>query len=196
MADKLELAKHFESFIPISKAVTLADALTMLQNASRDFVVIVENDNQVPTPQTLVRAEHLENLADAKNLSLAEGLARLPPLVAIEGGQLILDSDDIKQLSLLLERTDAPGVVVYQDDQIKGIVSLETIVDALPLSAIPSVSVKGLYGNPVIPDRDYVCRKCEQSDPPPPHSPYRGGYAPPVCPKHPFLHGAMEREDI
>jgi hypothetical protein len=196
MADKLELAFHFEPFIPISKAVTTADALTMIQNASRDFVVIVEIDNQVHAPQTLVRAEHLANLVDAKNLSLAEVLAQLPPLVAMDGEQSVLDSGNIKQLSLLLARTDAPGVVVYQDKQIKGVVSLETIVDALPLSAIPSVSVKGLYGNSVTLDRDYICHKCEQSDPPPPYSPYRGGYAPPVCPKHPFLHGAMEREDI
>src|SRR5689334_23225651 len=187
MADKLELAKHFEPFIPISKAVTVADALTMLQNASRDFVVIVD-DNQAQAPQTLIQANHLENLAGAKNLSLTEVLAQLPPLVAIEGEQSVLDSDDIKQLSLLLERTDAPGVVVYQDKQIKGIVSLDTIADALPLSAIPSVSVKGLYGNPVAPERYYICHKCEQSDPPPSYSPYREGYAPPICPRYPFTH--------
>lgn len=85
---------------------------------------------------------------------------------------------------------------MYQDEQIKGIVSLDTIADALPLSAIPSIAVKGLYGNAVTPDRDYICLECEKSDPPPPHSLYREGYTPPDCPKHPFLHGPMVREDI
>lgn len=195
MADKLELAKHFEPFIPISKAVTIADALTMLQNAHKDFMVIVD-DNQARAPQTLIQADHLENLTSAKNLSLAQVLAQLPPLVTIEGEQPVLDSDDIKQLSLLLERTDAPGVVVYQDKQIKGVVSFETIADALPLSSIPSVSVRSLYGSSVTSERDYICYKCKQNYPPPPHSPYREGYAPPDCPKYPWLHGPMEREDI
>jgi hypothetical protein len=195
MTDKLELLKHYEPFIPISKAVIVADALAMLQNASRDFVVIVD-DTEAHAPQTLVQADHLENLASAKNLSLAEVLAQLPPLIIIEGEQAVLDSDEIKQLSLLLERTDAPGVVVYQDKQMKGVVSLDTIADALPLSAIPSVSVKRLYGNAVTLERDYICGTCKQNYPPPPYSPYREGYPPPDCPRYPFTHGPMEREDI
>lgn len=195
MADKLDMAKHFEPFIPISKAITVADALTMLQGTSGDFVVIVD-DNQGQAPQTLIQADHLENLADAKNLSLAEVLPQLPPLLMIEGEQVVLNSDDIKQLALLLERTNAAGVLVYKDKQMKGVVSLDTIAEALPLSAIPSVSVKNLYGNPVTLERDYICRKCQQNYPPPPYSPYREGYPPPDCPRYPFTHGPMEREDI
>ena len=145
MADELELAQHFEPFLPVSKAVTVTDALTMLQNAHIDFMVIVDNENQAI--QTLVRADQLEQFSGPQDISLAGVLTQLPSLVVIEGEKTILDCAGIAQLAGLLVSTDAPGVVVYQDGQLKGIVSFEAIADALPLSAIPSVAPKRLYGD-------------------------------------------------
>ena len=196
MASRLELAQHFEGFLPISKSVTVADALARLRGASKNFLVIVDNDNQMQEVETLVRADHLENLAGRKDIALVGVLTQLPALVVIEGDKTILDIADIAELSLLLEQADAPGVIVFQDKQVKGVVSVETIAKALPLSSIPIYDIKGLYGNPVTPERYYICHKCERDDPPPPRSPYREGYTPPDCPKHPWLHGPMERGDI
>src|SRR5437016_7612065 len=90
----------------------------------------------------------------------------------------------------MLKQTRAPGLIVYRNKQITGVIPLDTIVDALPLSAIPATRRRELYGNAVTPALAYICHKCEKDDPPAPFALPREGDAP-ACPKH-WIHGPME----
>jgi len=195
MTNTLELVKHFEPFVMIQASVSVADALKMLQEAGKDFAVIGE----VQQPQTLVQKDHLTNLANEQQRPLIEVIERLPPVIVISGEPGELNSKEVEQLSSLLGETEAPGVVIYQDKQVIGVISWEAFSDALPLSAISSTTVRGMYeglaGNPVLPARVYVCLKCAASEPPPPLSIPREGDEAPICPKH-WIHGPMQRKDV
>jgi hypothetical protein len=194
MTNKLELARHLVPFVMIQSSVPVAEALKVLHDAGTDFAVIGE----VQQPQTLIQHDHLVSLAGDQQRSLAEVIERLPPLIIIDGEPGELNSEEVGQLASLLGETEAAGVVIYQDKQVKGVISWEAFSDALPLSAISSTTVRGLYeglaGNPVLPARIYVCLKCAASEPPAPFAVPREGDEAPVCPKH-WIHGRMKRKD-
>jgi hypothetical protein len=186
MADKLELARNLEPFVLIPASASGAEALTMLQKADAAFAVVGDTNH----PQTVLVEDHLVGLSDEQTRPLAELLDRLPPLLVVDGEMEVLDVEDLKQLAYLLQQTQAPGLVVYQNNQVAGVVSRSTISHELPLAAITSTSTKRLYGDASVPARTFICRKC---DPPPPRRRPRQGDGAPICPRD-WLHGPMERE--
>ena len=99
----------------------------------------------------------------------------------------VLDTEDLKQFAYLLQQTKAPGLVVYQDNQVIGVIPRGAIARALPLAAITSISTKRLYGDVSVPARTFICRKCGARRRP------RVGDEAPICPSD-WLHGPMERE--
>jgi hypothetical protein len=173
--------------IPISKSV--AEAQAMLEEGK--LVVIYDEDR----PLALSRADDLAQLGDAPDRPLAEILSRFASPVLIDTN--IISSDTLIELIVLLDERKVPGLIVYRNKQIEGVISQETLY-ALPLSDIPLPGDRReMYGNPQTPTRAYICHKCEQNDPPPPILlPSQGDHAP-TCPKH-WLHGSMtllESED-
>jgi hypothetical protein len=188
----LELAQHFEPFMVIPVSASVADGQKMLQDGQYDLALIGDGQQ----PQTLVQASHLTSLTDTSPRTFSEVLGQLPPLVVIDGRNGSLNSDEIKQLLLLLEQTDAPGVVVYQTQQVQGVISWATLSNALPFSFIIGMTERGIdRGSPLIPARAYMCRKCAKNNPPPPFWVPRDGDEQPVCPRH-WSHGPMQREDV
>lgn len=193
MADTLDVAKSLESFTFIAGSTSVAEALALLRKAGVAFAIV----GDISHLQTLVRESHLVSAASTENRSLAESLEHFPPLLLVDGEVTVLDAEELKQLAVLLQRTKAAGLVVYQGNQVRGIISRKTIANALPLTAIPLPGSERLYGLPQTPAQAYICHKCEQEDPPPPILLPSQGDRAPTCPKH-WLHGPMtplESED-
>jgi len=186
MTDKLQLAENLEPFVLIPTSASVAEATTKLQKADATFAVVGDTNH----PQTLLMEDHLAVLTDEEDRPLADLLDRLPPLLVVDGDVEGLDTEDLKQFAYLLQQTKAPGLVVYQDNQVIGVVSRGTIAGALPLTAITSTGTKRLYGDASVPARTFICRKC---NPPPPRRRPRQGDEAPTCPRD-WLHGPMERE--
>lgn len=186
MTDKLELAGSLEPFVLIPTSASVTEALTALQEADAVYAVVGDTNH----PQTLVQEDHLASLVDEASRPLAELLDRLPPLLVVDGEVEELDVEDLKQFARLLQQTRAPGLVVYQDNQVTGVVPRSAIARALPLTAITSTGTKRLYGDASVPARTFICHKC---NPPPPRRRPRQGDEAPLCPRD-WLHGPMERE--
>ncbi|SRR6266571_3604978 len=180
----------WETFVTLDAKTSVTQALKKLRKVRAHFAVVTAHDGL----QAIVRDKHLSVFADDQQRSLATILSQLPPLLIVSGTFEALDIEDIKHFALVLQLTNAPCLTFYKEKQVVGIVSRRSIARALPLSALPPTSKKGLYGDPVTPPRIYICRKCEKSDPPPPRQLPREGDTIPDCPKH-WLHGLMERED-
>ncbi|MDQ6662158.1 MAG: hypothetical protein M3Z24_14485 [Chloroflexota bacterium] len=175
-----------EPCILLAASDSVAHIQTILQQAQKEFAVIADADQ----PQALVQVRALISITNPEHRQVADFVPQLPPPVVIEDSEELLESEKLRQILLLLKQTNAPGLIVYQNKQVTGVISLDTIVDALPLSAIPTTHSKELYGNFVTPVRAYTCHKCEKGDPPAPFVLPREGDAP-LCPKH-WLHGPME----
>ena len=176
MAGELELEKHFEPFMQIAASTSAADALAQLRNAPEDFAVVEDAEG----PRALIQADHLANLAGVGDHSLSDLLDQLPSPVVVDATMAAFDSDDLKQVALLLEQTTAPGLIIYQGKDMRGVISLESIVEALPLDAIPPNRLKG---DPLTPARVYICSTCGTSR-------YLREGGPPDCPTG---HGLMKR---
>jgi len=186
MTEKLDLVENLEPFVLIPTSASVAEALTALREADAPFAVIGDTNQ----PQTLLQEDHLADLADEEDRPLVELLDQFPPLLVVDGDVESLDTEDLKQFAYLLNQTRAPGLVVYQHNQVIGVVSRGTVAGALPLTAITSIGTKRLYGDASVPARTFICRKC---NPPPPRRRPREGDEAPICPRD-WLHGPMERE--
>jgi hypothetical protein len=176
------------TLIPVSKSV--AEAQAMLEEGK--LAVIHDEDR----PLALVRAGDLAQLGDALDHPLAEVLPRFASPILVDTNAI--SSDTMLELMVLLDDRAIPGLIVYRDQHIEGVIPQKTLDDALPLSDIPLPGTRGeLYGNPLTPARAYICHKCEQDDPPPPILLPSQGDSAPTCPKH-WRHGtmtALESED-
>lgn len=194
MAQILKLAAHFELFTVIPSSASVAEGLKRLQDAQVNFAVV----GDIQQPQTLIQANHLATLTGVQQRPLLEILEQLPPLVILDGTEGDLVGDEIIHLMFLLDQTGAPGVVVYQDRQVRGIIATDVVEAGLSSAPISPGTTKGLYnglaGNPVLPTSIYVCHKCAASNPPPPLALPREGDKAPVCPRY-WFHGSMQRED-
>jgi hypothetical protein len=165
MTVPLQVAQHLEQGLLLSISLSVTDASSQLQESQHSFAVILDGTQ----PQTLVPIEDLASLLNGKHHLLSSFLHQLPPLVLLDNSIATLDGDTLKFILLLLEQVKASGLIVYHDQHIKGIISLDTLTDALPLSAIPPSNTPerdGLPGNLVTQTRVYTCRKCEMQDPP------------------------------
>ena len=181
MTGKLELAANLEPFILIPTSVPVAEARTTLQNADAIFALA----SDVNHPQTLLLEDHLAALSDEEARPLGELLDRLPPLLVVDGEVEVLDTEDLKQFADLLQETKSPGLVVYQDNQVVGVIPRSAIARALPLTAIASINAKRLYGDVSVPARTFICRRCGV------HRRPRQGDEAVTCPK---CGSPMERE--
>jgi len=186
MTSQLPLNESFEEFIPISASTTLSEALKSLQKSGKLFAVVIDAKNR---PQTLLQEQHLSEMSNQESSSLAEILQQLPSALLVDRKLEVLDTDALKQLSRLLRETKAPGLIIYQDDEISGIVSRKKIAKALPLDALTSTDTRSDYGDAQVVFRKYICRQCD----PPTFCFPRQGEAP-ICEKN-WLHGSMELSD-
>lgn len=188
MATTLELAQHPELFVKIPLTSTVAQALAMLQGSGAAFAVLTGATN-ADSPQALVVEEQLASLTGEQDAPLSSVLNHFPALISVDGAMKVLDVEALKLLAYWFRQTKAPGLIVYENNQVVEVVSRRTISRALPLSSIPPSNTKRLYGDAIIPARAYICHKCEKEDPPAPLRLPREGEAP-ICPKH-WLHGPM-----
>jgi hypothetical protein len=169
------------TLIPVSKSV--AEAQAMLEEGKLPVI------HEEGRPLAIVQLDDLAQPSDAPDRPLAELLSRFASPILVDTSEM--SSDTILELLMLLEDRNIPGIIVYRDKQIKGVIPQKALDDALPLSDIPLPGTRGeLYGDPVTPSLAYICRKCEQDDPPPPILLPSQGDSAPTCPKH-WLHGPM-----
>ncbi len=185
MTNKLELKKSFELYYLIQATTSAAEALEILRKANLTFAVV----GDINHPQTLLIEEDLSNLAGEVSKPLSDFLDILPPLIVVDGDMEKLDTEDMKDLAITLHETKAPGMVVYQDNKVIGVISKSTIKRALSPTDFTSTRAR-LYGDSSVQARTFICRKCP---PPQPRRLPRQGDAVPTCPKN-WLHGSMERE--
>src|SRR5207244_7350141 len=111
------------------------------------------------------------------------------PLVVLDDP---VEEADVGSVAALLGHAQASAAVVLRGSDIVGVVDIEAVAAALPLDQIAPGKEKGiggLYGNPAVPPRGFVCRKCV----PPSRRLPQGGFDAPVCPREPS-HGPMEAE--
>lgn len=181
------MAKHLRvepcTLIPASKS--LAEAKAMLEKGK---LAVIHEENR---PLAVVRDGNFIQPDDAPDHPLAEVLSRLASPTMVDTSTL--SSDAMLELLVLLDERKIPGFIIYQEGHIEGVISKETLTDALPPD-----SLERLYGDPRTPPKAYICQKCEQSDPPPPIVLPSQGDTAPLCPKH-WLHGPMtllESEDL
>ena len=191
MTGPLQVAQHLEQGLLLSISLPVTDASRQLEQSQHGFAVLIDKTQ----PQTLVQRSDLAGLLNDEHHLLFEFLHQFPPLVLLDVDDRIamLDHDILKFILLLLERLKASGLIVYRDQRVKGIISLDTLIDALPLSALPPSSTTnrdGLPGNLVTQTRVYICHTCEKQDPPAPVCIPREGDVP-DCPKH-WSHGPMK----
>ncbi|NEO98688.1 MAG: hypothetical protein F6K58_08400 [Symploca sp. SIO2E9] len=183
MNSQLSLNQNFEGFITITAATSVAEALKRLEESQKQLAVVV-NANQ---PQTLLQGKHLTALSSQGSKPLAELLEQLPSPLVVDSGVEVLETADLKQLGNLLKKTKAPGLIIYQNGEVSGIVPRKAIAQALPLDALTSDTTRSdLYGDSQVVARTYVCRQCN----PPTYMRPRQGETP-SCPKN-WLHGNME----
>lgn len=169
------------TLIPVSKSVAEAQAM----REEGKLAVIHDEDR----PLAMVQADNLAQPGDAPDRPLTEVLSRFASPVLVDTSAM--SSDTILELMMLLDDGNIPGLIVYRDQQIEGVIPQKVLDDALPLSDIPLPgTTRELYGNPQTPARTYICHKCEQDDPPAPILLPSQGDKAPTCPKH-WLHGAM-----
>jgi hypothetical protein len=178
----LDPSAHLQPVETVASAWPASRAVAALRAAGVAFALVAEDGR----PQALVTAEHLEGLGDAP---LAERLELLPALVAVDAAAGALDVDDLLQVSYLLMAGRAPGLVVLADGRVAGAVAAQVVAATLPLDAIGAPGER-MAGNPGVPSRWYVCRKCR---PQPSRRSPPGGDERPVCPRN-WLHGQMEAE--
>jgi hypothetical protein len=159
-----------------------SQALVALRSSDAAFA-LVEEDKR---PQSLVAEQDLQRLGDSP---LDRRLDQLPALVLIDAAVGLLDVDDLVRLAYLLLEGGAPGFVVLAEGQVIGAVSGDDVDAALPVDAIGAAESR-VSGDPRVPPRWYVCRKCRPSLSR--RAPFDGA-EPPTCPRN-WLHGAMEPE--
>jgi hypothetical protein len=173
----------FSRFIIIPQSSTVAEALLQLQEPQNTFAVVGDAEH----PQTLVTSEEIARLECEPSLNLAQCLSQLPPALVVPDLDLLKKQDCLQRISSWLDETQAPGVIIYQQNQVKGVVSWEAIAKVLDGDSL-TLEDKRTYGDSQVPVKSYICRKCI----PPTYVFPRQGDTP-TCPKD-WLHGSMEEE--
>lgn len=175
------------TLIPLSKSV--AEAQAILEECK---LAVIHDEGR---PLAMIQVGDLIQPGNAPDCPLSEVVSRFASPILVDTSTM--SSDTMLELMMLLDGRNVPGLIVYRDKQIEGVITQETLEDALPPDMpLPGTS-RELYGNPQMPARAYICHKCEQDDPPPPILLPSQGDSAPTCPKH-WLHGPMtplESED-
>lgn len=183
-----------EPFLAVRPSVSAGEGLELLRQSQRRFGLIGDlSDGRLVQPQALVQAAHLERLAEQEPRPLGELLAELPQLIIAEDddGPDAWEPPRLRRLASLLQKTGAPGLVIWREGEVAGVLGRSALARSLPLSALLAASSQRSYGytgrvsTPI-----FICRKC--SPPHPIRSPSHAEKVP-RCPRNDF-HGLMELE--
>jgi hypothetical protein len=164
----------------VGDATAASEAVVLVREADVRFVV-VELDG---APQAVLSQQQLESGGGAPLHELIEGAE---PLIVLDDP---LEQTDVGSVAALFGHAEASAAVVLRGTEIVGVVDVESVAAALPLDQIVRGKEKGLgglYGNPAIPPRGFVCLTCASRRLP------QGGFDAPLCPRDPS-HGPMEPE--
>jgi len=165
-------------YLEINKNTTLADVKSQLADADSSRLAVIMEENQA---LTLVTKGQLDAL-DEPGESLFGNLLRcLPPLIVFSSDvELVEDEENYQKLLSYLNEYNAPGIVVYENGELRNVISLEEL---------SQMAIDG--GTYYTGDIEFICRNCRK--------PYtivnrRSSTPLPRCPKYPFIHGWMERK--
>lgn len=173
MTKAIEL--HIESFIHIPQTASVAEALNALETSQATYAVVGDGKET----QALLSRLHLEKLEKTRILT---DLSKLSLLLVVDDNQWTIKR--VKKISQLLKKNkNCYGVVIYQQSEVRGVISRGSVAKALPID-----SSEKMYGDSQVPVRTYICRQCA----PPTYALPRHGGAP-ICPKN-LLHGQMQEE--
>jgi hypothetical protein len=182
MKEELNIIEVLESFIALSSEFSAQRALSILSQPQIKFAVVSHEGRA----RAVIESSTLEQVA-AQNQPLSAILSQLPSSVRVHGEVISLVA--LKNISSLLESTNAPGVLVYLDSQMTGVISMRSLKSAvsrltttvdLAASAQPNILAS-------ISAQVYVCRACNPASF---SSPLEGNAAP-DCEQEP-VHGPME----
>lgn len=175
MTESVELP--VEPFIKILPTASVSEALNALE-ASRASYAVICDANQ---PKALLSQSQLTQLEQTRILA---DLPELPPLLVVDANKWTIKR--VKQISDLLKKNKAwCGLIIYQQSEISGVISRTSVAKALPIKISERI-----YGDPQVPLKTYICRKCN----PPTYSFPRQGNTP-TCPKD-LSHNLMEEESV
>ena len=183
----LDVQKSLSSFVTADVSESVAEALTKLRNADKDFMMITRKSNGQEVPVSVLGESSLIGMATEQDQKLDQLLSRLPPILTVTEPDLA--DDYLSDVLTILGKTESPGLVIRFPDDKLGIVSTSAVARALPLEEIAYVGPErgGGAGQIGVPARTYVCRQCK---PERRKRPSVGG--PPDCDV--WSHGAMEEE--
>lgn len=206
MANSFELSGHIEEMNFLSDKLRMDQALEKIEPSSSGIFTIV---NEASRPQGLVRDEYLAILGPAEKRvfgkvfvrqpHIGKVLKRLPGLITIDADVEYLSEDDLVMFGRLFYETQAPALVVLQDDKPIGTISRGTIMRAMTATVSPrlrTAPMREQFGylpgaiaklRRFAPHCSFICNKC---DPPVLRRPRDCDIAP-TCPREPD-HGDME----
>ena len=144
------------------------------------FAVVSDADKRL-----LISREQLVGASNTDATTLADFFIPIPPLVTLSAEWDPLLPDDVDQLVECLISTEAPGIAVYRNDEIKGILSRATLAEGISGESVRVSKGSRLGGNASTPSRIYSCDKCPSK-----RAPSTGEDIPPLCPQNVF-HGPM-----
>ena len=139
----LDVQKSLASYITADVTESVAEALTKLRRADKDFILITQKWNEQTVPMSVLREPALMGIAVQQDQKLDQLLDRLPPILTL--GVNELDDDYLSEVLTILGETGSPGLVVHLPDNTLGIVSTRVVARAvLPTSARNVVSLDKL----------------------------------------------------
>ena len=182
----LDVQKSLASYITADVTESVAEALTKLRIAGKDFILITQKWNEQTVPMSVLREPALMGIAVQQDQKLGELLDRLPPILTASDSDL--NDDFLSEVLTILGTTASPGLVVRLPGNTLGIISAGSVARAVPLNEIVNVGPeRGIAGQIGVPPRTYICRQCR----PERRRRLRVG-GPPDCDV--WSHGPMEEE--
>jgi hypothetical protein len=180
----IDLSSELSSFVVVPASASPGEALEALDSANAEIALVGDEGH----PQALISKGLLTALNPRQRGSLSDLAAVLPPLMVVEDVSG-LSSEELQYFALFLDRANAPGLAVYSEQRVVGVLGADRVAANLTLRPLTR-GMPGLYGQGQVQARAYVCRRCL---PVPTRRWPRSGEQAPVCPRD-WLHGPMERE--
>ncbi len=192
MEDIQRLAQPVNAFAFIPITASLAEACAQVQGLDEQSLIVVgQKDTHLPC--TLVEKAGLGAVQGGEGQTLAALLDRLPCPVFISDGLI----EDLGDVADLLATNKSPGMLVFQNHRVVGIVPISSIVQTLSPAELGISMRKAVSAEqPNVRKRAFICRRCEQEDPPAYKAELILGDEAPPCGKWPTLHGAQFMEAL
>lgn len=182
MADSLHFLECLSPSITVSTDTSLALAKKALVEQGADFLII-----EGSAVTGLMSAEQLVADRSASTCLLSE-LPELPPLVTLAASWEVLSSEQVDSLYEALNEIGAQGMLVYDHDELLGVLAAEALESAEVSRGIVRVSKGALDGTSSVSFQIYSCEVCSSM-----RIPATGEDTPPTCPKE-SSHGPMALE--